>query len=238
MKEPLVELYALQQIDTEISRLKRRYAQLDNGREDSVLLQALTVTFQEAEKKLKEAQRNIADLELEANSIEEKRTREETRLYSGSVRNPKELKALQEEVESLGRRREKMGQERTLKFQELSLMRADLDEVTRKKNDCENRLKSKQTAFNSEAEGIVAEAKALMARRNNAVKEISPSLLKRYDTVRASREGLAIVLLEDDVSCGGCKMALPSANIRLIHEAQETIACDNCNRIVIFKPKE
>ncbi len=97
-------LYRLQQVDSEFARTEERLRTLDPGG-------ALRSRQQEAEAALAAAQEELAarqsrarDLELELQSTDGKRKKMEEEMYSGRVRNPKELAAMQEDVAALGRR--------------------------------------------------------------------------------------------------------------------------------------
>src|SRR5947209_20570505 len=101
MKEKLAALYALQQIDSALDALKRRYAALDPGRVEETAHQSAKGAHDEAASALHATTASLHDTELEQKTVEAKRSEYETKLYSGAVRVPKELSAMQEEIEML-----------------------------------------------------------------------------------------------------------------------------------------
>ena len=103
MKETLAALFALQQLDSAIETLKKSYTSLDPGREESAAYKAAKAARETAQTKLQAARTAHADNALELKTVETKRAKEDKLLYSGKVTNPKELSALQLEVESLER---------------------------------------------------------------------------------------------------------------------------------------
>ena len=102
------QLLALQQTDTAIDRLKARKDQLASG-EGS---RAARREADDAEASLGELRlsvdalaRDQQRLEHEIDSLSQKASAEEKRLYDGSIANAKELGSLQHEIENLKRRR-------------------------------------------------------------------------------------------------------------------------------------
>src|SRR5690348_3402483 len=108
MKEKLAALYTLQQLDSTLDALKKQYAALDAGRAEEAVYREAKAARDEAEAGLHTTTTALRDAELEQKTVEAKRAEYETKLYSGSVRVPKELQAMQEEVEMLGRQRGKL----------------------------------------------------------------------------------------------------------------------------------
>ena len=58
------------------------------------------------------------------------------------------------------------------------------------------------------------------------------NLIKRYESLRLSKAGVAIVALQDGNACGGCKMALPSSLVTRIHAGTGMEICQNCGRLL------
>ena len=97
-------LYRLQQTEDEIREDKKRLTEV-------IRLQSESVELIKARTKAAETESSIAglraiqkDLSLQLDGVNDKAKREENRLYSGLVTNPKELEDLQREIEFLSRR--------------------------------------------------------------------------------------------------------------------------------------
>ncbi|MBI3754791.1 MAG: hypothetical protein HY265_01330, partial [Deltaproteobacteria bacterium] len=68
-------------------------------------------------------------------------------------------------------------------------------------------------------------------------KDISPSLLKRYETIKQKRQGIAIVSVEGD-ACQGCYMNIPpQIYIQLQKGPSNLIFCPHCHRILYWLAK-
>ena len=93
------QLYELQEIDLEIAEQERRLAKVVGGLgKDDVVVAAREKVDAEREK-LKELQHQQHSLEWEIDDLASKIKAGEDQLYSGKIKNPKELSSLQHEVE-------------------------------------------------------------------------------------------------------------------------------------------
>src|SRR6266513_363448 len=107
-RESIRPLLDLQRVDTALDRLKQRKADLPEQR----VLEELNAQRAETHKggadrqeAFDKAVREQTRLENEVSLIEEKIGHESQRLYSGDISNPKELAAIQAELDGLRRRK-------------------------------------------------------------------------------------------------------------------------------------
>lgn len=235
MKAKLAALFALQQLDTAIDALKKHYAALDSGKAEQAVYQAATAEHKEAEAALHAVSGALRDTELEVKSVDEKRAAYETKLYSGSVRNPKELQSMQDEIEMLSRLRGKLDEKVLSLMDQLESSRTGEAAAKQTLAQSAVALKAKQEAYKKEAETLIAQARVLAAQRQEAAKQVDAALMQRYDKLRAIKNGLAIVPLEDGNACGGCKMGLSSSLVKRVLAGETIETCDNCKRILCAK---
>jgi predicted nucleic acid-binding Zn-ribbon protein len=233
LKENLAALYTLQQLDTALDTIKRQMAALDPGRAERAIYDGAKQEHTTAETHLHQLQATIRDTELEQKSVEAKRIHEEKRLYGGTVRNPKELQALQEEVEMLGRQRGRLD-EKLLELME-ALEAAKTEEANKKRTlkSAAIALKARQEEYKQQAEVLTEQGKEVFLQRKQAVPPVPPNLLKQYETLRASKGGLAIAGIIEGDACEGCRMKISGSQLAQVHEAAQITFCDNCNRILV-----
>ena len=234
MREKLAALLALQQQDSAIDVLKRQYAQLDSGKKEQAAVQAAQAARKEADAAVHAAKAAAVDTELEQKSVEEKRVEYETKLYSGKVTNPKELQAMQDEVDMLARNRDRLDEKLKSLLEELEDCRSRQTDASKAAKEADAKSKAMQSAYKLNSENIVAQARLLVSQRAEAAKLIDPKLLKLYETVRADKGGLAVVPVEDGNSCGGCKMGLSSSTVKRLQAGNGVEACDNCGRLLVL----
>ena len=101
-------LYRLQCLDSEGDAKQHRMDEIEAALGESEAMQQARQAVKKAETLIKKWTLRQRDLELKVEGLSDKITRSEQRLYSGTVKNPKELEDLQAEAAALRRQRRKL----------------------------------------------------------------------------------------------------------------------------------
>jgi hypothetical protein len=232
----LVRLLDLQTEDSAIRRLEERRSSLPEAQrlaEVTDNLAELEADIEIASKQAEEIGREHARLEGEVDVADQKIGREEQRLFSGNVSNPKELGALQAEVAMLKRKKGEKEDE----LLEVMLQREQANETLA-------RLQAERAEAAAEAEQLqqkvtvlTGEIEAKLATHGSARAEIASALpddlLKLYDQIRASKAGVGAAALEAG-TCQGCHTKLPAKEIERLRAEGGLQRCDNCRRILVI----
>lgn len=223
-------LYDLQQIDSEIRAKKQRLGEVLRLQKEPATLLAARERAQAAADDLHQWQSRHRNLTLEINSLADKAKRSEDRLYSGAVKNPKELSDLQHEVEALGRRRAVLEDEALLAMMEADErkgIKAAADaEVSRQESD----FSAASITFRQEQQALALNLNTLLEKRSRQVTLAQPALLKTYDDLSRQKNGVAVAGLRGN-KCLGCQLTLSAAIIRSAGEGR-LVYCENCGRIL------
>lgn len=231
----LDRLLELQREDSAIKRLRERRATLPEAArlaELNAALAELDADLGIARGQRDDAAREQARLEGEVELLEQKIAREEGRLFAGSVSNPKELGALQAEVEMLKRR--KNGLEDVL-----------LEVMERREQAVETveRLDAERVTVSAEAESLAATVAEITAeideelRLHGGARErvsgtLPGPLLTLYDRLREQKGGIGAAELVGG-TCQGCHTKLPSREVERLRAERGLQRCDNCRRILV-----
>src|SRR5690349_11413307 len=97
-------LYHLQEIDLQITQAQKRLTEIATALADNQVLNDAQNQVQAAQTTLTPLQTKARNLELDIQSNTEKIRVTDEHLYSGRVRNPKELQDMQQEIQSLKNR--------------------------------------------------------------------------------------------------------------------------------------
>jgi uncharacterized protein len=235
--EPAVldRLLDLQAEDSAIKRLNERRASLPEAArlaEVNDQLSELNADIEIATKQHDEIAREQDKLEGEIELIEQKIAREEERMYSGGVSNPKELSALQAEVASLKKKK--------------SSVEDGLIEVMDQREHAAATLESliqERTAATVEADDLNQKVAALTGdidvelqqhttAREAIAPEIPADLLSLYDKIREQKAGIGAARLESG-TCQGCHTKLPNKEVERMRGEGGLQRCDNCRRILV-----
>lgn len=227
------DLYRLQQVDTERDDKEARLAEIAATLEDDSALREARKSVKKAEERARKWQTKQRDLELEIESLSEKMSRSEKRLYSGKVQNPKELADLQAEISSLKRRRQRM--EDTLLEAMISREEAEdaLDAASEHLHDVEARRETEHEDLKAERAVLQERLETLEQRRRQVVSRIDARRLTTYERIRELKGGQAVAQIRGD-ACAACGVTVaPNMEWRL--REGEMIQCDTCRRILVLK---
>jgi uncharacterized protein len=236
MKEKLVALYRLQVLDSTLDELKRQFSVLDAGSAEKQAFQAAETAAAEAQSDLNRTAANLKDAELEQQQVETKRKQYEDKLYSGKVTNPKELQAMQAEVEMLGRQKSTLDERIIVLMGEVETKKQINEQSAIALKAARKAYTARYAAYKESAEAVKAKAQGVIADRAKALEGVDPTLIKQYEKMRAARGGLALAAIQDGNACGGCKMALPSTLVTRIKEGKSIEVCQNCGRMLCIAP--
>lgn len=229
--KPAHLLYSLQQVDVEVTSHTARLREIEAIlASDQALVQA-RAALDAARKRLLQAQVHQRDLELEAQRLASELQATEEQLYSGRVRNPKELEGLQGKAQNLRKRRAALDDrvlEAMIASEEAAAAMQEA-EATLKRLEAEREATCK--ALTQEREDLGARLDALQRHRETLVAEIQPRDLQAYEALR-TRRGSRPVALVQARACQECGIALPTAVLHRAREGTELIRCPNCDRIL------
>jgi predicted nucleic acid-binding Zn-ribbon protein len=231
----LKRLLDLQAEDTAIIRLNERKASLPEAQklaEVNAQVAELTADIEIATKQHDEIGREQSRLEDEIATIGQKISREEERMFSGKVANPKELSALQAEVESL--KRKSGGVEDQLlevivqkddASATLANLNTELSAATAQATDLSGRVGRQTTEIDTE----LAEHQT---KRQEVAADIPADLLNQYDKIREQKHGVGAAKLEAG-TCSGCHTKLPNVEVERLKAERGFQKCENCRRILV-----
>jgi len=227
-------LFRLQQVDSHMDRIRGRLDEIrqilendDEVRQAKVEIEKTDAMHQAKLKVLK-----LAEAEVKQQKI--KIEQSESHLYSGNVKNPKELQDLQNEVASLKRYLETL-EDRQL---EAMLEEEDAEQINQTALDKLEKIKvrlakqyqnltEEQTVLNKDMERLDAERQA-------ALSPLETNLLATYDELRKQRKGLAVAEVSEG-ACAACGTTLTASQHQSARSSAQIFNCPNCGRILFAK---
>lgn len=232
--EPLLDL---QERDLALDRLRHRHATIPE-RAALAAAQANSVELSKRIDALRTERDGVARdeqrLDDEARSLAEQAELAEKRLYSGEITSPKELQALQADIEQL-RRHQRGIEDREIALMEqrepLDAQLAELEQMLAANAGEEARIGAALTAAEADIDAEVAvEADA----RAEIASGIDPDLVVEYERCRAKANGVGAARLVGN-TCQGCHLSVPATEVDRIRKGADgpTAFCDNCGTILV-----
>lgn len=226
-------LLDLQDIDSVIDRLTRRLTDIKAALHETAELIAARSALRAAQESVTHKRATRKDLELADASLETRIKQAEQRMYSGLVKNPKELLDLQNDIASLKR------QKNTLDDQLFAAMVA-LEEAETELTTCtttDTRIEAEWRASQGDLAGELTQLEHDLTEKSGEQAEARAALsaldLGTYDQLRRRKGGVVVVEMENNSLCGGCKVRVPAHVLQQLNQAEHTTRCPNCERILV-----
>ncbi len=176
--------------------------------------------------------------EQDVDQVRQRATRDQQRLDSGAVTNPRDLENLQSEIASLAKRQ------------------GDLEDVVLEVMERRESAAERAAELGERVESVGAKVQEVTAARDAALAEIDSEV----DSVRKERETIAAAVPDDLIKlydkirereggvgaaklfqrrCEGCRLELNITELNEVREApaDAVVRCENCRRILVRTPE-
>ncbi|MCB0805350.1 MAG: hypothetical protein KDC05_06085 [Bacteroidales bacterium] len=232
IEKRLIALYQLQQIDSQIDKIRIVRGELPlevQDLEDEIAgLETRITNYKDEVDSLK---KQITDRQ---NAIKESETMiKKYEKQQENVRNNREYDSLSKEIE-FQTLEIQLSEKRIKEFNEkLELISEEIEKSKEELKETTKELELKK----GELKDIVAETEKeeddLVANSKDNQKYIEDRLLTAYQRIRTNaRNGLAVVQIERD-ACGGCFNKIPPQHQLDIRMHKKIIVCEYCGRILV-----
>lgn len=228
-------LFQLQQFDLELERILAEQQTIAHALQGTSTIQQLHSEQDRAQQQLRFCLQAQQEDESVLENISKRLHAQEQRLFGGSVSNPKELSALQQEVQRL---RAQQGQQEEIVLEAMDRAESLQETVQR----ATVALQQAEVAWAKESaslllhrDQVAAKQQEMQAKRTQAAEKIASALLSRYETVRRLKQGRAVSKVEQD-ACQACRVTLTPNDLQRMrtNSANELQICGNCGRILYY----
>jgi len=229
---PTHELWLLQEEDTALDSRRASLADAESRLGEPEEIASLRDRVAELRAAARAAESEQKDIELEADALRAKIAAEEAKLYSGSIKNPKELKDLQEEVDQLKRHLSVVEDRDIESMTAADGAATDLRAAEAELSSAEAAWRDEQAELTERIERLRREIAEHEASRAMHAVNVEPGLLRTYDRLRASHQGKGVAKLDRNL-CMGCRISLPVNFVNRVRAGSTLTQCPNCERILI-----
>lgn len=225
------EVRTLLEIDDALSSLRASLEDVEWRNENSPDLDQARARFADADAALAELRKNQRRVDGEIAGLTAKITPEETRLYDGSVKNPKELTNIQHELDSLKDHRSKFEDELLEILSGLEAAETAEAQARHELVNAETNRAAETKKLKSETKRLTQEIAASEASRAVQLPKVEVRSLKAYNDARR-RHGSGAVARVAGSNCGGCRVTIPESVRKRAFTADLIAQCPNCDRIL------
>ncbi len=228
---PVAQLFNLQKTDIELDRIENRFRQLEAEMNADRSVKNAEQELLEAKNKSVILSQALRTIEENVKQIQIKIEITDKKLYSGSVKAPKELQDLQTEL-SMNKNKLKL-----LEDEELQAM-IDCEQQEIYHKQCEENLTAIRSESTTKHSLMLGEKSQLSQEKDRLLREraaiqssIPDDIIELYLRLRKTKHGLAVSKITDN-NCESCGASITPAMVQSVRAMKEIIQCPSCGRIL------
>ncbi|WP_088536881.1 zinc ribbon domain-containing protein [Geobacter sp. DSM 9736] len=233
MRNNLKVLDGLQEIDLRIDALKVDVKGLEDG------IAVLERDVAEAQEAVDTRNAALLALEEEKRQLEESVSAESENIVRSEqrlkeIKTQKEYQAVSKEITSAKKLKVELEEQALQKISQIEEVRADLNSRMESIRELEQNVAARKSELQTQIDQLSGTVAEETGARDNAVKTLPSSIVKRYSLLREQRRGLAVVEAREGY-CLGCNMNLPPQLYNSLYRGAELITCPHCQRILVLR---
>jgi len=225
-------MYELQRVDSTWSKVNRRLQQLQGLLGETDEVRNARQSVEQTQTELHDWRAKQKNAELEDKTLAEKIQVTEDRLMNGSIRNPKELDALQHSLEALRRQRESVVEEEVTAMGQAETLTGKLESEQAALTTVESGWNGNQSELREEELKLKQNSVLLKRKREQLVAAMDAGLRERYETMRKRKAGVAIAPVQNG-TCSACHVTLPTGVVNTLRASTTLVVCPSCGRYLM-----
>ncbi len=225
------QLYDLQELDLMLSEGQARIATIESQLNDRSHLDDLEFEIATLTESLDELRTSYTEQDAHNQRIQEKLQEEETKLYSGAIKNLRELEAIGKEAEALKEQSQAVDERLLADMESIESLQSRILSLEEELGQAEKQRQVDRVELTEEMSQLGGKVKDLESQRASMASTIQSADLNRYEHLRSAKGGQAIAKVERGL-CRGCLMALPTHQLQRARSGRETVLCSSCGRIL------
>jgi len=232
LKDQISLLIDIQKIDQEVRNLNTKKQTLPDR------AAGLDQAYQSGRDRLEEERTGLEGLnklhrerESELKAGQEKLRKARERLLE--VKTNKEYQAILTEIETLEQANGRIEEEILVLYDRIDEKKGALKIHEKEFTAIHANYEAERKKIDEELASLDGALQEQKARFEALVKNLEPDLRRRYEMIKARRNGIAIVAVRRGI-CSGCHMNLPPQLYNELQRSDQILCCPNCNRILYW----
>jgi len=225
------QLYQLQEVDLELESNEQALKQIISQLGESQAVVRAQTKLKSEQQQLEELGRQQHSAEWEIEDLVNKLTTAEEKLYSGRIKDPKELTNLQHEVNGLRARRNHLEDKALEMMDQVELSTASVAALSNELKTLETEWHSQQQQLTTNMEQFKAALSDLEHKRQLLSAKLDPQAVELYQELK-KQKGQAVAKVEQGICCG-CRISLPTTELQRAR-SDSLVQCSSCGRILFL----
>jgi uncharacterized protein len=228
-------LLALQDLDIEIMRAKKRLDELPEKRDILVVRQKqrdVTDLHGKADLLLKKLAADLKAHQDEIAVLSEKIAAEQAKVMATA--DHRAVQSITREMDGLRRRQDKMEMESLQIMERIDKAAAQRDKIDEALAQLADKDAGLVERFKAVGMALQEDIADMERRRAETAASIEAGLVSRYDQMRESKGGVGVGRLDGD-TCTACRMTLPAERIHALEAGDDVGVCPQCRRLLVVR---
>jgi predicted nucleic acid-binding Zn-ribbon protein len=225
------QLYQLQEFDLEIESNERALSQIVSQLGESQAVVRVQNQRQSEQQRLEELRHKQRSAEWEIDDLETKVAAAEETLFSGRIKNSKELTNLHHEVEALKAKRDQLEEKALEIMDRVEQSETSVARISSELETLKAEWQRQQQQLSEEMEQVKAVLSDLRQKWQLLSEEIEPQTVEFYQELRKEK-GTAVARVEQGI-CRGCRISLPITELQRARGGN-LVQCSSCGRILFL----
>ena len=225
------QLYQLQEVELEIESSEQALAQIASQLGESQAVVRAQTKLKSEQQQLEELGRQQHSAEWEIEDLVNKLTPAEEKLYSGRIKDPKELTNLQHEVNGLRARRNHLEDKALEMMDQVELSTASVAALSNELKTLETEWHSQQQQLSTNMEQFKTTLSDLKHKRQLLSAKVDSQAVELYQELK-KQKGQAVAKVEQGICCG-CRISLPTTELQRAR-SDSLVQCSSCGRILFL----
>jgi len=228
-------LLALQDLDIEIMRAKKRLDELPEKREILALRQKsrdVTDLHGRADLLVKKLAADLKAHQDEISTISEKIAVEQAKVMATT--DHRAVQSITREMDGLKRRQDKMEMESLQLMERIDKAGAQMDKIDAALTQLADKDARLVKRFQTVGGALQTDIADMERRRDETAASLVPETLARYEKIRESKGGVGVGRLEGE-ACSACRMSLPAERLRELQSGDDVNVCPQCRRLIVVR---
>jgi len=226
-----------------LAQLQEIDLKIDSSRGET---QSLQSEIHSLETQAEEKQLEIAQQKSELSAVEEEKKVLEENLATESdsiarseerlreIKTQKEYQAVSKEIAAAKKVKADLEEQILLKITRSDELNALVAEKEGYLREFEVNSAARKDELRTRIEQLESDISAVSTARDETAKSVAPAMIKRYETLREKRQGVAIAEAKAG-SCLGCNMNLPPQLFNSLFKEDTYVTCPHCQRLLYMR---
>lgn len=232
-----LKLLDLQAVDAQLDLLAHRRAHLPSA----LAVAELTEQRDDVASEHGRLQTELADLareqrkaDADVEQVKSRRARNRERIDAGLIADPKQLQAMQHEVESLDQRISDLEDVELAVMERVESAQALHADLTARLASFDEQIAVRSLERDAATADIDSERAQAVQERAALSADVPAALLALYEKLRAQLGGVGVGAIQHK-RCSGCRLDIGAAELARIaaSPSDEILRCEECNRILV-----